>query len=244
MNGPRLAVTVTFNPAMIASLSSQTNITCFGGSDGSATVTVTGGTPNYTYAWAPSGGNSATGTGFPIGVFTCTITDAAGCTQTQSVFITQPAPIDITTTLNGNMLSSNQNGATYQWIDCLNGNAPVAGATNQSFTPSSNGDYAVIVTVGSCSDTGACTNVITGIEAAQAAAFSVFPNPANGVITIQLNSFSADAQIDIFNATGRLVVSEKPMSSTVSVELPEANGIYLVRITINGASTTRTVIKE
>lgn len=244
MSGPRVAITVMFNPPIIASLASQTNISCFGGSDGSATVAVTGGTPNYAYSWAPTGGNAATGTGFPVGVFTCTITDAAGCIQTQSVFITESAPIDITTTLNGNVLSSNENGATYQWIDCLNGNAPVVGETNQSFTPQVNGDYAVIVTVGPCSDTSSCTNVITGIDAAEETAFTLFPNPTNGVITIQLNQWAADAQIEIFNATGQLVVNEKPLSSTAAVELPEDNGIYLVRITINGVSTTRTVIKE
>lgn len=297
INGCSATVSATLGePApLVATLISQASPTCFGGNDGTATVDVIGGTAAYTYAWSPSGGNGATGNGLSIGTFTCTIMDANGCTQTQSVFITQPAAIgssqtvnvcygnsftvgvstytatgvysdvftalngcdstvttdltinnaiDVTTTTAGNTISSNENGATYQWIDCLNGNAPVAGETNQSFTPTVSGDYAVIVTVGSCSDTSACTNVITGIQLNGQVAFNIYPNPTNGDITITLNQAAGDAQIEIFNAIGQLVNTEKPLNNTVTVSLPADTGIYLVRVTTNGISTTQKVIKE
>lgn len=244
MNGPRTAVNVTFNPAMSASASSQTNVTCFGGSDGNAGVSVSGGTPNYSYLWTPSGGTSPVEFNMSAGTYTCTVTDAAGCTTAQIVTITEPAAIDVTTTLNGNMLSANQNGATYQWIDCLNSNSPVAGETNQTFTPQVNGDYAVIVMVGPCSDTSACTNVITGIESNQTVSFGVFPNPTNGIISIQLKQSSTNGMIEVFNATGQLVRTEKTVSSSVTLTLPDENGIYLIRITVDGISTTQKIIKE
>jgi len=67
--------------------------------------------------------------------------------------------IDNSTTLNGITITANETGSMYQWINCT-GNTPIAGATNQSFTPTQTGNYAVIVNNGSCSDTSACVNVV------------------------------------------------------------------------------------
>jgi len=68
----------------------QTNVTCNGGADGSATVEVNGGIPQYTYSWAPYGGNQATANGLTAGTYTVTITDSNGLTITQEFIITEP----------------------------------------------------------------------------------------------------------------------------------------------------------
>ncbi|MGV1012755.1 MAG: invasin domain 3-containing protein, partial [Flavobacterium sp.] len=73
-----------------AAASSQTNLACNGGTTGTATVTVSGGTTPYTYSWSPSGGTSATASGLSAGVYTCTVTDANGCSATRSFTLTQP----------------------------------------------------------------------------------------------------------------------------------------------------------
>ncbi|HXC05291.1 MAG TPA: LamG-like jellyroll fold domain-containing protein, partial [Bacteroidia bacterium] len=80
-------------PTAITSSVASTNVSCFGGSNGSATVTPGGGTPGYTYAWSPSGGTAATASGLAPGTYTCTITDANACTKTQAATITQPTAI-------------------------------------------------------------------------------------------------------------------------------------------------------
>src|SRR5205085_8741648 len=64
------------------SLQSQTNVNCNGGSDGTATVMMTGGTAPFTYAWSPAGGTSSTGTGLAVGSYVVTVTDANGCITT------------------------------------------------------------------------------------------------------------------------------------------------------------------
>lgn len=74
--------------------------------------------------------------------------------------------------------------------------------------------------------------------------FSAYPNPTSSYITILLNNSSLNAQIEIFNATGQLVTTEKPTDNIVTIALPEDNGIYLVRVTINGVSSTTRVVKE
>ena len=77
-----------------ASITSSTNVTCFGGNDGSATAGATGGTAPYTFAW-PGGGNSATENGLSTGTFCVTVTDNNGCSDTACVTIGQPAnPVD------------------------------------------------------------------------------------------------------------------------------------------------------
>ena len=101
--------TITQPTALVASAASQTNVSCNGGTNGSATVAVTGGTPGYTYSWAPSGGNAATAAGLSAGTYTVTVTDANTCSTTLSftigtvLDITNPlitAPADIITTVN------------------------------------------------------------------------------------------------------------------------------------------------
>lgn len=71
----------------------STDVTCFGGSTGTASVTPTGGNAPYTYQWSPTGGNNAQATGLSTGSYTCVITDAQGCTATQTVFITEPSQV-------------------------------------------------------------------------------------------------------------------------------------------------------
>lgn len=88
-----------------------------------------------------------------------------GCDSTVTINLNVLAPIDVTVTSVGATLTSSQVGGIYQWLDCDNGNAPIGSETNQSFTPSITGNYAVVVTVDGCSDTSACTLVdFSGID--------------------------------------------------------------------------------
>ncbi len=65
------------------------NISCFGGSDGTATATVAGGTTPYTYSWS-NGQTSADASGLSATNYTVTVTDANGCTAGGSVTLTEP----------------------------------------------------------------------------------------------------------------------------------------------------------
>ena len=66
-------------PALLTSSASQdTGVSCEGVLDGQATVTVTGGTMPYTYAW-DNGETTATATALSGGLHSVTVTDANGC---------------------------------------------------------------------------------------------------------------------------------------------------------------------
>ena len=78
--------------ALSASISSQTNVLCFGASTGAVTVAGANGTSPYTYSI--NGGayqGSGTFSGLNAGAKTVTVKDANNCTTTQAVIITQPA---------------------------------------------------------------------------------------------------------------------------------------------------------
>src|SRR5439155_225659 len=78
--------------AVSASITSQTNVSCFGSSTGSVTVAGSGGTSPYSYAIdGVTFGISGTFNNLAAGPYTVTVKDANGCTTTQPVTITQPA---------------------------------------------------------------------------------------------------------------------------------------------------------
>lgn len=86
--------------AVLTATPTSTAVTCFGGTNGSASANASGGTPGYYYSWAPYGGSSATATGLFAGTFTVTITDAIGCATSVTVAIGQPLAISATVTVN------------------------------------------------------------------------------------------------------------------------------------------------
>lgn len=75
-------------------VTSLTNATCYGGHDGAAAVSASGGSGIYTYTWSPSGGNSATATGLSAGVYTVTVSDGS-CTSFTTVTIGQGAGFSV-----------------------------------------------------------------------------------------------------------------------------------------------------
>lgn len=77
-------------PSQVTSTISGTDILCFGGTTGDATVNASGGAGGYTYSWTPSSQVSATATGLSAQTYSCTITDANGCSTTASITLTEP----------------------------------------------------------------------------------------------------------------------------------------------------------
>ena len=143
--------TITQPTALNTTAGSKTDVSCNGGSNGTATVSPTGGTPSYTYSWAPSGGTAATATGLAAGTYTVTVTDANSCQSTKSFTITQPTALNTTagsktdvscnSGLNGTATVSPTGGTpsyTYSW-------AP-SGGTAATATGLAAGTYTVTVT--------------------------------------------------------------------------------------------------
>lgn len=148
------------------------------------------------------------------------------------------AGLDNTLSTSGITLTANQNNAIYQWIDCMD-NSPITGETGQSFTASSNGDYAVIVMDGVCSDTSDCVNINTVGMEEFTLEFSVFPNPANNLINVETND--AIVAIKLFNSIGQMVYTGKDKNIDLS---SFSNGIYTLVVQTEKQIGQKSIIKE
>jgi gliding motility-associated-like protein len=137
----------------------STPVTCFGGTDGSATAITNGSAGPFTYAWLPAGGNTAaTGTILPMGIYTANVTDnSTGCINSTTVNVSQPAtPVSVVangqTICNGQTanITSNANGGngtpfTFLWSTGAN-------TANITVTPLVNTTYTVVA-----ADSKGCT---------------------------------------------------------------------------------------
>ncbi len=93
-----ITVNVVNQLGVVASMGTLVPVSCFGGNDGSATGTFTGGNGPYTYNWSPSGGSAATATGLSAGTFVVTATDADGCTSSANATIIEPPLLTVLVT--------------------------------------------------------------------------------------------------------------------------------------------------
>jgi len=84
-----LSVTVTEPLLLTAVIDSSSDVSCFGGNDGYASVLVQGGTMPYSYNWTPFGGTAYSTDILSEGSYTVNVTDSLGCTTSASVTINQ-----------------------------------------------------------------------------------------------------------------------------------------------------------
>jgi len=90
-------VTVTEIPGMIATITNQVDATCNSDNDGIIEVTVTQGTPIYSYSWDNSTSTANIANDLYAGTHTVTVTDNLGCVVTATTAISEPSPLSITT---------------------------------------------------------------------------------------------------------------------------------------------------
>jgi len=230
-------VTVFTTGGGITTTGAQTNITCNGQCSGSATVTITAGTGPFTYAWAPSGGTAATATGLCAGTYTCTISNTAGCTATQTFNITQPPPITATSTQTNVLCNGQCTGAasvtagggtgtyTYNW-------AP-SGGTGATATGLCAGTYTV--TISSGSPTCTITRTFNITQPTALTATTSFTQATCG-------NANGSASVSPSGGTPGYTYSWAPSGGTGATATGLAAATYTVTVTdANGCTTTRTV---
>ena len=151
-------------PAAIAITITPTNAGC-GGSTGSASAAVTGGTPTYDYFWTPGGQTTAIATGLTTNTYTVRVTDDNNCTATASTTIQSNAAVNFTLHLNGATCVANDGSASvthtggvgpysYVWTPDIPGNT-----TSSTITGLITGSYSVVAT-----DLGTgCLETLSGI---------------------------------------------------------------------------------
>ncbi len=132
-------VVVTEIPGMIATIASQTDVTCNSASNGIMEVAVTQGTAPYNYFWDHSSSVYSTASDLPAGTQTVVVTDALGCIVTVTGTLAEPDPLAVTFITPDSTIcpesaidltAAGEGGSTaYTYTWTVNGNVVGTGAT-------------------------------------------------------------------------------------------------------------------
>jgi gliding motility-associated-like protein len=223
--------TINAFPA-VSFTTSATQATC-GQPNGSVTVTVTSGTPPYTYQWSPNVSSGSSANNLAAGNYTVTVTDANGCSDTQTITVTEIATFTLTTqttpvgcTGTGATATVNVIGGTgpftYQWSP--------SGGNNQTATNLNPGIYTVTVT-----DGAGCTLTATvTIDPYTPMSLTVSGTPA---FCDNANSGTATVFVSGGNAPYTYLWSNGATTSALNNLAP---GTYTVTVT-DASSCTETI---
>ncbi|MFN8293228.1 MAG: choice-of-anchor L domain-containing protein [Chitinophagales bacterium] len=149
----------------VSSIQSSVQFTqplCFGGNDGTASISVSGGDGNYSFIWSNNVSLSSSASNLTAGSYSITVTDGKGCTSVENFSIAQPARLQVTATPTPNVCFGVSDGAALlvatggvsplQYsVELLNSSSPINRVTGE-FTELSAGSY--IATV---KDSNSCT---------------------------------------------------------------------------------------
>jgi len=239
---------VITQPSAVTFTDVTTGVQCNGDSTGSCTLTLSGGTPNYSVSWA-AGGTGLTNTALSGGVNSFTISDANGCVTPGTITVTEPSTLTLTSTItpeslgNDGAIDLSVSGGTptysYLWSNA---------ATSQDLSALIAGTYGVTVT-----DANGCTTTLSNVvnsvvgldEKNNQFGFTLSPNPSSGQFTIKLSNFDTNNSVQIFDVLGKKIFESKNIGPSTKINLNERNGVYLVKIT-NGSNShvERIVVKN
>ena len=227
---------------LVASISSQTNVLCFGGATGSATVSTTGGIGTVNYLWS-NGQTTATATNLVAGTYTVTATDANGCTSTTSATITEPIQ-SLTATITATTHVACFGGATGSATVTPRGGMPPytyawpASAANQTTATAVNlvtGTYTVTVT-----DANGCTATATA-TINQPTALTASISATSNVACFGGTSGSATVTATGGTSVYTYAWPVSAVSQTTATASNLAAGVYIVTVTdANGCTAIAT----
>lgn len=120
------------SPGTLSLTVSQDSVTCFGGSDGSVDVQITGGTSPYQIEWNTNPTQTtATATGLPAGNYVVIVTDAQSCTASSQIDVLHPAAFVINATTDSTNCFGTTDGEIHTQIS--GGTAPLTITWNNGF---------------------------------------------------------------------------------------------------------------
>ena len=179
------------------------------------------------------GGSNDTLVVYQAGSIVLTVTDANGCSGVSAPFTVNTASaLDNSVTVVGNIITSNQNNASYQWYYCTPNLTEIPGEVQQGFSANQNGDYAVEITVNGCIATSACTTIlIVGQKDLETETWKVYPNPGWGRVRIGVPNFSNQYKLNVFSTLGVNLLSDLQVEENQEIDLDHLpDGIYYLKL--------------
>jgi gliding motility-associated-like protein len=225
-----VSTSITQPSQLMGSIVSTTNVSCNSGSNGSITVSASGGTVGYTYVWTPSGGTAATASNLIAGSYTVTITDSKGCTTQVTAAITQPPALSasINTSTNVSCNGGNNGSAT---VTATGGTTPYSylwntnpAQTGVTATGLSAGNYSATIT-----DSKGCVITTTAVSITEPALLTVTATPSstiscNSTITISSSASGGSGAYSYLWSNGGTTSSITVNTGTYTVLVTDGNG--------------------
>jgi gliding motility-associated-like protein len=154
---------VTQPETLVLTITTQTNVSCFGGNDGEATASATGGTTPYSYSWS-DGQTTATATGLAAGTYDVMVTDNNGCFDETTVTITEPDQIIVDAGADAEICETETytlqgSASNYDYVEWSGGNGTFSNVNDlyAVYTPADGETGSIILTltaygIGDCED--------------------------------------------------------------------------------------------
>ena len=182
---------------------------------------------------SPSGNHVWTSTG----IYQDTLVNAAGCDSILYISLTIKE-VDNGVTRLDYKLTADENGASYQWLDCEDDYAVIPGSLGQSYLTSEDGTFAVRVSKDGCVDTSDCIEInVVGIDATKRSSISIWPNPTTDVVQIQHHG-GLILEIQVIDITGKRYSTIHSPKNNEAISLPDAPGFYVLKVITSEAVET------
>lgn len=237
-------------PALIEVDAMVDHVSCGGAGDGAIDLMVTGGVGDYEFSW--SNGQSVEDIeNLTGGIYTVQITDANDCSLFRSFQIIGVPEIEVEATLespsmggnDGSILIATSGGIPPYQINWSNG-------SNSVFNDNlSVGTYTVtVVDAADCQfvESFDLEEITASNELALVNTFHYYPNPSNGLITVELEWKKQVAfSMEIYNVIGQKIQETKYETQSLSTQLDlqdVASGIYFVRVFSDGKGMSRRLV--
>ncbi|MEQ9307205.1 MAG: T9SS type A sorting domain-containing protein [Marinoscillum sp.] len=178
------------------------------------------------------------------GSFTEIFQSQAGCDSTVILNLDVES-LSVEVTQTSGVLAALENNSSYQWIDCVNDNLPISGATSQSFQPVESGEYSVRIIKNGCEITSECLAITIKVLGSFTATedIKIYPNPIADYLTLDVpNNF--DGNYRISDISGKTVYSNS-LNGKTKVMLALQSGTFIIVITDSqGNSFVDRIVKE
>jgi len=155
--------------------------------------------------------------------------------------------LNFTTNVSGHSILVEPSGLEYQWLDCGNEYNYITGATSQIFNATENGNYAVQIFDGNCTDTSSCVSITNiGIQDDLQNNFTIYPNPTSSIITIEITEFVHGLRYDLTNSIGQKILTGKTgQNLKFDIDLKGLSvGVYTLHLFTSEKNTQYKIIKK
>jgi len=167
---------------------------------------------------------------------TYTLANMHGCDSIVTLNLTVNHVNNTTSISGADIISNTATAETYQWVNCDNAFEIITGENEQTFSPTDNGNYAVIVTENGCTDTSTCVLIdFLSLDLIENQLFFIYPNPIQERHFF-VSSGAVITEIKVFDLLGKEIqIAFNPQSLMVNLPASMASGKYIAYIiTENG----------